>query len=134
MGAYLTASPLAVSVSEILADVESVLTSRVAFDPSSIKRKFRLATKDYGAFLFVPVLMQRIGAIAPGVDLEVWDTGQNVEQSLSRGDVDIAVTDDWELRRCKRTETLFRETFTCLVQQQHPRIHNELTLEQYTQE
>ena len=128
------AEQLANSVKEILAGVESVLTSPAVFDPSVIKRKFRLATKDYGAFLLVPVLMQRIGVVAPGVDIEIWDTGQDVERSLSSGNVDIAVTDAWELRHCKRTEVLFRETFTCLVQQHHPRIHNELTIERYTQE
>ncbi|MGB3294792.1 MAG: LysR family transcriptional regulator [Phormidesmis sp.] len=109
------AEQLASYVRDILVDVETALTSPATFDPGVIKRKFRIATKDYGAFLFIPELMRHVSVIAPGVDIEIWDTGQAVEQSLSSGDFDIAITDAWELRHCKRIEVLFQETFTCLA-------------------
>lgn len=128
------AERLAISVREILVNIEAALTYPVAFDPTVVQRKFRIAAKDYSAFLLIPELMRRVSAIAPNIDIEIWDTGQHIEQRLKNGDVDIAITDAWELRSCKRTEVLFRETFTCLARQQHPRIHDQLTLAQYTQE
>ena len=128
------AEQLTMPIQEILANIEATLASPIAFDPQTISRKFRIATKDYGAFVFIPELMRRVEINAPSVELEVWDTGLEVGRALQNGDIDLAVTDAWELRHCKCTEILFRETFTCLVSQNHPRIKENLALDQYVQE
>jgi DNA-binding transcriptional LysR family regulator len=128
------AEQLAEPIQAILKEIEQTLAAPQPFDPSTIDRTFKVATNDYGTFVLVPMLMQRLGSIAPGIDLEIWEIAQDVEASLRQGKVDLVVADAWTLRHCKCTETLFSETFTCLVRQNHPRIHTQLTLEDYVKE
>ncbi len=135
------AEQLAEPLAAILAAIEQTLAAPLPFDPNTINRTFKVATNDYGTFVLLPMLMQRLGALAepsegivPKISLEIWEIAQDVEAALRRGDVDLAIADAWALRDCKCTETLFSETFTCLVRQNHPRIHTQLTLEDYIKE
>lgn len=128
------AEQLAEPIQAILKAIEQTLAAPQPFDPSTIDRTFKVATNDYGTFVLVPMLMRRLGAIAPGITLEIWEIAQDIEASLRQGEVDLVVADAWTLRHCKCTETLFSETFTCLVRQHHPRIHAQLTLEDYVKE
>ncbi len=128
------AEQLSEPIQAILTSIDQTLAAPQPFDPSTINRTFKVATNDYGTFVLVPMLMQRLGAIAPGISLEIWEIASDVEASLRQGEVDLVVADAWTLRHCKYTETLFSETFTCLVRQQHPRIHSQLTLEDYIKE
>jgi DNA-binding transcriptional LysR family regulator len=128
------AEQLAEPIQAILVAIEQTLATPQPFDPSTINRTFKIAANDYGTFIVVPQLMQRLGAIAPGISLEIWEIAQDVEAALRQGEVDLAITDAWTLRQCKWTETLFSETFTCLVRQNHPRIHTQLTVEDYVKE
>ncbi|MDJ0706330.1 MAG: LysR family transcriptional regulator [Leptolyngbyaceae cyanobacterium MO_188.B28] len=128
------AEQLAKPVQAILTDIENTFADPKPFDPSAIRRTFRIATNDYGAFILMPRLMNRLQAIAPGITLEVWGIPQAVDASLRQGEIDLAIADAWELRQCKCTETLFSETFTCLVREQHPRIYAQLTLAHYLEE
>lgn len=128
------AEQLSEPIQAILTAIEQTLSVPQPFDPSTIHRTFKVATNDYGAFVLVPMLMQRLGEIAPGISLEIWEIAQDVEAALRQGEVDLAIADAWTLRHCKCTETLFSETFTCLVRQEHPRIHTQLTLADYIKE
>lgn len=128
------AEQLAEPMQAILAEIEQTLATPQPFEPSTINRTFKIGTNDYGTFVLVPQLMQRLGAIAPGISLEIWEIAQDVEASLRQGDIDLAIADAWTLRQCKCTETLFSETFTCLVRQDHPRIRTQLALKDYVKE
>jgi DNA-binding transcriptional LysR family regulator len=128
------AEQLAEPIQAILTEIEHTLAAPQSFDPSTIRRTFKIATNDYGTFIVVPQLMQRLGTIAPGINIEIWEISQDVEASLRQGDIDLVVADTWTLGHCKYTEILFSETFTCLVRQNHPRIRTQLTLENYVKE
>ncbi len=128
------AEQLAEPIQAILTTIEQTLATPQPFDPQTIDRTFKIGTNDYGTFILVPLLVQRLEAIAPRIALEVWEIDRDVEASLRQGEVDLVVADAWTLRHCKCTETLFSETFTCLGRQQHPRIQTHLTLEAYIQE
>jgi DNA-binding transcriptional LysR family regulator len=128
------AEQLAEPLQAILTAIEQTLAAPQPFDPSTISRTFKIATNDYGTFVVVPQLMQRLSAIAPGINLEIWEIAQDVEAALRQGEIDLVITDAWTLRHCKCTDTLFSETFTCLVRQNHPRIHAQLTLADYVKE
>jgi DNA-binding transcriptional LysR family regulator len=128
------AEQFAEPIQAILSAIEHTLATPQPFDPRIINRTFKIATNDYGAFIIVPPFMQRLGAIAPGINLEVWEIAHDIEAVLRQGDMDLVIADAWTLRHCKCTETLFSETFTCLVRQNHPRIRIQLTLEDFIKE
>ncbi len=118
----------------ILGEIERTLISPEPFNPALVDRTMRIATNDYGAFILIPPLMQRLQALAPGIQVEVWEIGRDAIAALKDGTIDLAIADAWSLRQCPQTENLLTETFTCLVRQDHPRIQGKLTLEQYLAE
>jgi DNA-binding transcriptional LysR family regulator len=94
----------------------------------------RIATNDYGAFILIPPLMNRLQSIAPNINIEVWEIGRDAIAALKEGKIDLAIADGWTLKQCQCTEVLFSETFTCLARADHPRIQGELTLDRYLAE
>jgi DNA-binding transcriptional LysR family regulator len=127
------AEELLVPLENILGQIGTLDTPR-GFDPAIFQRTMRIATNDYGAFILIPPLMNRLQQIAPGIDVEVWEIGRDALAALNEGKIDLAIADGWTLKQCKSTEVLFPETFTCLVCQDHPRIQTELTCKHYLTE
>jgi DNA-binding transcriptional LysR family regulator len=125
---------LLVPLEAILAEIERTLISPEPFSPGLIKRTMRIATNDYGAFILIPPLMQRLQLIAPSINVEVWELGRDALAALKEGQIDLAVADTWSLKHCQCTEVLFTETFTCLARQGHPRIKKKLSIKQYLAE
>ena len=76
VGGRMQPSPYAMElvqeVRPILRSIERVLSPREAFEPSTAKRRFRLAVPDLAMGLF-PTLIQRIQREAPGVQID-WET------------------------------------------------------------
>lgn len=128
------AEQLVEPVQAIVSAIEQTLADPQPFDYSSISRTFRIATNDYGAFVLVPFLMNRMQKIAPHLTFEIWDIALDVETALREGEIDLVIADAWTLRNCKCRKTLFSETFTCLVRQNHPRVDTQLTMDDYLQE
>jgi DNA-binding transcriptional LysR family regulator len=127
------AEELLIPLENILGQIGTLDLPR-GFDPAIFQRTIRIATNDYGAFILIPPLMNRLQQIAPGIDVEVWEIGRDALAALNEGKIDLAIADGWTLKQCKSTEVLFPETFTCLVCQDHPRIQTELTCAHYLAE
>jgi DNA-binding transcriptional LysR family regulator len=121
-------------IEAILGEIERTLTSPEPFDPANVDRTMRIATNDYGTFILIPPLMNRVELIAPNIKIEVWEIGRDAIAALKEGKIDLAIADAWTLKNCQCTEVLFTETFTCLARQNHPRIQGELTLDRYLAE
>ena len=128
------AEELLAPLAAILSEIERTLTNPVPFDPANVERTMRIATNDYGAFILIPPLMQRLESIAPNINVEVWEIGRDAIAALKEGKIDLAIADGWTLKQCQCTEILFSETFTCLARADHPRIQGELTLDRYLAE
>ena len=128
------AEELLVPLAAILGEIDRTLDTPTPFNPAIVDRTIRIATNDYGAFVLIPPLMNRLQQVAPGIDLEVWEIGRDALAALNEGKIDLAIADGWTLRQCSSTEVLFPETFTCLVRQDHPRIRAGLTVEDYLSE
>ncbi len=124
------AEELLIPLENILGQI-STLDAPAQFNPAIFQRTLRIATNDYGAFILIPALMNRLQRVAPGIDIEVWEIGQAALAAMNEGKIDLAIADGWALKECKSIEVLFPETFTCLVRQNHPQIHTELTLANY---
>jgi DNA-binding transcriptional LysR family regulator len=137
-GLHMVPTPRAEQLMEplrsILGNIESLVASPEAFDPSQVQRTVRIATNDYGAFILIPKLLKRWQAIAPGIDVEVWEIAKDATESISDPSIDLLISDSWSLRDCPCQEVLFAESFTCLVRQNHPRIQSTLSLENYLAE
>jgi DNA-binding transcriptional LysR family regulator len=112
-----------------LVTIDRALGHAPAFEAATARRTFRLASPDLFDILAIPILLERIRAEAPGVDLVVSATdGDRLQRALETGEVDLAITprvDDFQaapeldgsglVRR-----VLFRDGFSCFCRTDHP--------------
>jgi DNA-binding transcriptional LysR family regulator len=91
-----------------------------------------VVTSDYLASVFLPPLMELLGAEAPGIhlDLRALDERKLPEQ-LESGAVDLGVLVFPNPAPALRQQRLFQEGFACLVRQDHPQVKHRLELEQF---
>jgi DNA-binding transcriptional LysR family regulator len=124
------AEALTVPLRSGLVTLDRALTRPERFMPESARRSFRLLSPDLFDVLAIPLLLERIRAEAPGVDLVVVVLeGRRLAESLESGEVDLLITPRFEelqggtprldasglLRR-----TLFHDGFSCFLRNDHP--------------
>lgn len=115
--------------------IEASVAEARKFEPSHSTRQFRLALSDLGEMALLPRLMERLNALAPNIELEIVPLEiDQVGTWLNDGHIDAAI--------CSRTITsnglafkkLLSERYVCLLDEAHPRIYAELSMEQFLAE
>jgi DNA-binding transcriptional LysR family regulator len=123
------AEALVVPLRSGLVTIDRALERTPTFVPATARHTFRLATPDLFDALGVPILLERIRAEAPGVDLVIRATaGDMLPRALETGEIDLAITprmDDFQaapeldgsglVRR-----VLYRDGFSCFCRADHP--------------
>ncbi|MFO0744100.1 MAG: LysR family transcriptional regulator [Myxococcota bacterium] len=137
------ADALAGPLAAALAALRGALAPPEAFAPRTAKKRFTIATADYGQLVVLPPLLARLGAEAPGIDLVVRDFGgKPVAESLASGECDLAMGPPDGVRTGGkppprptaagiRDRRIFRDRFVCVARRGHPRIGERLDLETY---
>lgn len=86
------ASELAAVFRQAVVAVDDAVDADRAFDPSTTARAFRLCLTDLGENTFLPRIMKRLAAEAPGASLEVVPMQiTRVQDWLAHGEVDGAI-------------------------------------------
>ena len=106
---------LAAPLAEALAQVQALLAPN-RFDPTSAKRRFRVAMSDYSAAIFLPGLVRVLRQEAPGIDLQIIQASrEGMVDGVLNGDLDLAAGVFPDMPAELRTTPLFEEHYTCLV-------------------
>ncbi|MEM9489073.1 MAG: LysR family transcriptional regulator [Myxococcota bacterium] len=126
-GAAMVATPraelLAGPLRRGLVELDRVLSGDVDFDPARSRRRFTVAMGD-STVVAVPALLQRLGQLAPEVDIDVvrLDLGR-YPGALAAGELDAVVTTSYDrLERGLVSATLYQESFRCLTRAGHPEV------------
>lgn len=114
--------------------LETALVHRIAFNPATSDRTFRLGATDITRVTIVPALMKRLHASARGVGIELQDISEETPRLLHGGRLDLAVGFMPSTGSGFCQQRLFKDRFVCAVRANHPRIEQELTLEQFETE
>lgn len=124
------AEALAAPLHEALALLTRCVEGAAAFDPATTRRRFTVATADYGLFVLIPPLLERLGREAPGADLWVRAVASDPFEQLARGDADVVLSplDVAAPPAAIHARTLYEERFVCMVRQGHPRVKRTLDL------
>jgi DNA-binding transcriptional LysR family regulator len=135
-GAGMDATPfareLAQPVRQALALLESALAHGPGFDPGTSTRAFRFYMSDLGQIEFLPPLVERVQASAPGVRLEsVALDVEDIGGALAAGALDLAVGFLPALGPPLRRQALFRDPYVCLMRADHPVIGKTLTRKKF---
>ncbi|SFM34169.1 LysR family transcriptional regulator [Variovorax sp. OV329] len=107
---------------EVLAQLEIARGSRVAFDPATAQRSFRICLTDISEVVLLPALLGHLRQAAPGVRIETEIVSTASARRLEDGEVDLAVGFMPQLDAGFYQQTLFKQNFVCLVARDHPRI------------
>lgn len=113
---------LAKPLREALELLRGATQQQVAFDPASSSRHFHIAMTDISHLEFLPSLINKISKAAPNVRVDVLRITSDTPRLLESGDADLAVGFMPELEAGFYQQTLFDQSFACVVRREHPRI------------
>jgi DNA-binding transcriptional LysR family regulator len=134
----LVATPLAEAIAgpvrRALADLGRAIRGEVDFNPATAQRTFVIAAKDAVEILGLPALIDLIAREAPGVRADSQVLTPGTLASLQEGGIDLAIGPDLEEMYGVRfpgirKQVLKSDVFACVVRQDHPAVHGEMTLE-----
>ena len=127
------ASALAPAVHRVLVELSAVLRGDAAFDPATAQHMFRIGTSDYVALVLMPKLVERLGRLAPGVNLRLHNLIDHGDEELAAGALDVVISLPRGSSRPAGSyeKVLFDESFTCIVRKDHPLADARLTLPRY---
>jgi DNA-binding transcriptional LysR family regulator len=114
--------------------LETALVHRIAFDPSTSDRSFRLGATDITRVTILPALMKRLHTTARGVGVELQDISEETPRLLHAGRLDLAVGYMPFTGSGFCQQRLFKDRFVCAVRSNHSRIEQTLSLEQFERE
>jgi len=108
------------------------LLAPAEFDPSTVKRRFRLAMSDYAARILLPPLVAHLRENAPGLDLAISQASREMMLAqLEEGEVDLALGVFPDVGDELQAETLFSERFICLADRRFLPASGNLTREEW---
>lgn len=109
-------------------DILDAAFDPATFDPARSERTFRLAMIDIGELVFLPPILRRLQAAAPGVAIESIPVPlDRIPRALELGDIDFSIGNMPEI--CARTahRTMFREHYVAVMRRGHPKAKARLT-------
>jgi DNA-binding transcriptional LysR family regulator len=123
MGPTPKALQLAEPTRKLLEMSEALSRRDEPFDPHSSRREFRLLLTDVGTMYFIPILLERMETIGPGIHIvAVPMDSRRLDSKLESGEADIAVGAFPQASRSLRRRRLFLESYLSVARQSHPRL------------
>lgn len=122
---------LAVPVSDILIQVQSVLDHTPVFNPAQSERLITIMCSDYIASTFLPKLLRRVRAEAPNITVDIVSQEAFLDGPLTRGEVDFLLLPERFASPDHPFEHLFSEDHVCIAWDGNDSIGDELTFDHY---
>src|SRR3990167_6476136 len=121
-------------VRSVLDALETVLGHRDDFDPATSQRTFRICMTDISQLVLLPKLWQTLRVQAPGIQIEIVPLSRDTARLLESGEADLALGLVPQLEAGFYQQLLFRQYFVCMASADHPRITDQLSLQQFEAE
>lgn len=121
-------------VRDVLSNVGTHIVAAPTFDPTTRNPDIVLALSDVGEVVFLPTLLPELRRSAPRTDLRsVSLPAAELAGGLEAGTIDLAIGYFPNLTQHNFfQQSLFSDTFTCLIRADHPVRSPRLTLRQFT--
>jgi DNA-binding transcriptional LysR family regulator len=118
-------------VRNALQSMEGTLQRSGQFNPATAQRRFTLAMGDPMDSLLLPVLMQRIGLAAPGIEIATYSNRRRIESSLQDGSIDAAVDILLSMSAGIGHHLVLKDQMVVLARREHPRVQGKIDLDTY---
>jgi len=114
------ADQLAESIGYALGMIHGAINVKNSFDPASSNRRFTVGMTDIGEIYFLPLLMEKIQKVAPGVSIStVRNTAVNLKDAMEAGHVDLAIGLLPQLKAGFFQQRLFSQQYVCVFRKNH---------------
>ncbi len=114
---------------DILTALDQLLQDVREFDPSKVQEAVHIGVTDYGDFVLMPAVIERLRREAPGIRVVMHSVlADQLQDDLSSGKIDMAVNFATETAVGVYQEVLFEESYRCLADEG---FEGPLTLERY---
>ena len=118
-------------VTELLARITSVVTSRPGFDPTTTDRTFTITASEYLLAVFAPLVTTKILAAAPGASLNIQLRSHDHEQRMAMGHIDAALGVGGLTLPQHPCTPLFSDEYVCVACKDNQDIGETLSLAQF---
>ncbi len=102
-----------------LAEIRSAVATPI-FNPARANRRFVISAGSYFCTLIVPTLIALARKSAPGISLQIVNSGANLAQALDQQQVDIALSAFDKVPSRFRHAVLFRDELSWVIGAHHP--------------
>lgn len=116
------ARTLAPNIRKILLELEEALQGEEEFNVTKSQRVFRVMASDYAASTLLPHLLKALHKIAPNVTLDIMTPSDVSFHDVEAGKIDMAINRFDELPQSFHQKTIWRDTFSCLLNAESPLI------------
>ena len=124
------------TLKKAMLDIEMAFAQVSDFDPQTACKTFRIGLSDIGEICLLPIIMNYFLKHAPHIKIIVEEVSiSNIEHLLEQDKIDVAIFNSTytQLKKVQKAE-LFTLHYVCLANRSHPRIKDQLNLEQYQAE
>ena len=120
------------AVQEMVKIYQGQLQQAARFDPLTSTRAFTICASDFGHLLVLPKLHEWADRRAPNVRfVAVPLTRGSLIDRMECGEIDVAVGGFPNLYAGIKEQTLFRESYACLVRRDHPTIRDKMSIREF---
>lgn len=128
------AEQLAAPVAEALALIHRGINPQASFEPAQAQRAVTIGMSDIGEIVFLPALLERLRAEAPGITLgTVRTTATSLREDMESGQVDLAIGLLPQLKAGFFQRRLFQQRYVCLFRQGHALDRKRISLADFAQ-
>lgn len=108
-------------VKAILAEIHSIVSTRIVFDPATTKRTFKISMSDAMSVEALPLIVRSLRKSAPGIDLLISSSGpRDACTRISNDEIELAIGVFPHKPDGFRHEELYRDTLVCVADRKHP--------------
>ncbi len=136
-GAEMRATPraaaLAPAIRHVMDTVKTEILQPQSFNAGTAERTFTLLTPDIGEINFLPPLVSRFSALAPGLSLKTLTMPRHVAaEALESGEAELAIGYYPDLHKAGFfQQKLFQNPHVCILRTEHPAVGKSISLQQY---
>ena len=110
---------------------ERVVEDHSDFNPKTDNRIFRVMASDYAESTLIPKALSYLRENAPNITLDVLTPSDVSFSDIEQGRVDMAINRFEELPGSFHQKTLWKDSFSCIVNKNHPILKAEIVLDTY---
>ena len=116
---------------QLMHDASLFVSTSSTFDAATSKRRFGIGTSDYIITILIAPVLAYLEELAPGVQLDVFPTGPEINERLDRGEIDVVIGPETFLRSGGPSETLFDDDHIVVGWSGNPAMDTPLTLDRF---